>query len=139
MVPNIARDASINKIMAVLCQEFFGFPGVTRTLSPLYGFGSRWGYWAFAKLRPRCLTNSFILRFAALSWIRHGHRLIFALAVGLEARRLDSRSLPQSRPDGHMAKENRRQLHQTHRSLEAKDPCRWKLSGSPRSRMSSRA
>jgi hypothetical protein len=33
MVPNIARDTSINKIIAVLCQEFFGFPGFT--LKPL--------------------------------------------------------------------------------------------------------
>src|SRR6267143_6286302 len=84
-------------------------------------------YWAFAK-KQCCLTNSFIPPFASLSWIRQAPRLRLVLAVGFEARRLDSRSLPQSRPDGHMAKENRWQLRQTHRSMEAQDTRRRKLS-----------
>src|SRR6266571_9147036 len=41
MVPNIARDASTSRNIAVLCQELFGFPVVTLTLSsdvfPLLG------------------------------------------------------------------------------------------------------
>src|SRR6266566_361270 len=82
-------------------------------------------------------TNSFILWFTSLSRIRPDLRLIFALAAGLETCRLDSRPLPQSRPDERMAEENRWQLHKTHRPLETKDPHRRKFSRSLRSRLSS--
>src|SRR5712691_3122517 len=137
MVPNIARDASINRNMAVLCQELFELPDVTLTSSLYHSTSPVWLLGFCQAMHPCPQTNSFILWFTSLSWIRPDLRLIFALAAGLETRRLDSRPLPQSRPDDRMAKENRWQLRKTHRPLEAKNPHRRKFSRSLRSRLSS--
>lgn len=91
--------------MAVLCQELFGFPAVMLTLSLDGVHASGIVIGLLPQYTPR-LTNSFILRFASLSWIRPGPRLNLAAGCqGIEARRLDSRPLPQSRPDDPMAEE----------------------------------
>ena len=80
MVPNIARDARISRNIAVLCQEVFEFPDVTLT-SPLKRSTSSPELLGFchAPLLPEAI--SFILEFTALSRIRPGPRLNFALAV----------------------------------------------------------
>src|SRR6266702_3631184 len=69
MVPNIMRDASTNRNMAVLCQELFELPDVTLT-SSLYHSASPVWLLDFCQATLMSQTNSFILWFTSLSWIR---------------------------------------------------------------------
>ena len=71
MVPNIVRDASTSRNMAVLCQELFESPDIAPTLPSVRIRSARViGLFANHSIQ----MNGFILEFAALSWIRPSPR-----------------------------------------------------------------
>src|SRR5207245_1834152 len=109
--------------------------------SSLHSSEGRRGYYAGQNATWIPIALSLSYSFASVSHslfvplFRISPRIENRILILREASRLDSRPLPQTRPDGSMAEKTRREVRKAHRQMEAENTRRRRLPRANRSRL----